>query len=258
MEKRRSGGYVAVYIDILRQVGLAKNEAQIYETLLSEGESTAGHIAVKSHVHRRNVYDSLKGLISWGLIFEVPGAKETTYTALPPDRLLDIIQERKDMLAQVMPELQEVYTATSHRHEVYIYRGAEGWKNYMRDMLRIEKDGYYIGAKGGWLDERVKNFFPYFIEEAKKKNIKFHHLFDYEVQFQIKEILPYVGSDYRFLPEGFSAPGAIDLFGDQVNLLSDVKFGRHGTEISFIVIVNKDIAEAFRTWYQFMWDICPH
>ena len=241
----------------LQELGLSKNEARIYETLLREGECAVGNLAVKSHVHRRNVYDSLKGLIGFGLVFEIPGRNENTYSAVEPGSLLDIVETRKNMLQEVMPELQDLYTASSQKHQVYIYRGAEGWKNYMRDMLRLGEDAYFIAAKGGWLDERVKNFFPYFIEEARRKKMRFYHLFDYEVKEEVPEILPYVGKDYRFLPKGYSTQGAVDIFGDHVNLLSSVRFGTHPEEISFTVVVNTHIAEAFRTWFRFMWEICP-
>lgn len=246
-----------MYTEMLQQLGLSKNEARIYETLLREGESPVGYLATKSQVHRRNVYDSLKGLIAYGLVFEIPGRNETSYSAIEPDSLLDIVKERKEMLESVMPELQGLYTSTSAKHQVYIYRGSEGWKNYMRDMLRVGEDAYFIAAKGGWLDERVKNFFPYFIKEARKKKMRFYHLFDHEVQEEVPEILSYVGKDYKFLPEGYTAPGAVDLFGDYVNLLSSVKYGNHPEEITFTVVVNRDLAEAFRTWFRYMWDICP-
>ena len=44
---------------ILQEIGLSQNEAQIYETLVEIKESGAGEIALKSKVHRRNVYDAL-------------------------------------------------------------------------------------------------------------------------------------------------------------------------------------------------------
>ena len=44
---------------VLERLGLSKNEAKVYETMLREGESSVGNLAIKSRVHRRNVYDTL-------------------------------------------------------------------------------------------------------------------------------------------------------------------------------------------------------
>ncbi len=246
-----------MYTEIFQQIGLAKNESRIYETLLREGESSVGHISTKSKVHRRNVYDSLKRLIEKGLVFEIIQRKENRYQAVDPNKLMELIQEKEIRLAKVMPHLQELYTGTPHTEEVYIYRGPEGWKNYMRDMLRIGEDAYFIGAKGGWLDHRVKHFFPQFIRQTKKKKMKFYHLFDHEVKTQCPEIIQYIGKNYKFFPKGYSTGVAVDIFGDHVNIISEMNLGGLVEEFSVTVIINKHIADAFRTWFQFMWDFCP-
>jgi len=45
-----------MFEQILQKLGLSPNEAKIYETLLSLGSANVSTIAVKSKVHRRNVY----------------------------------------------------------------------------------------------------------------------------------------------------------------------------------------------------------
>jgi sugar-specific transcriptional regulator TrmB len=246
-----------MYTEILQQLGLAKNEARIYEMLLQEGESSVGRIALKSQVHRRNVYDSLHRLIEKGLVFEMIQMNENRYKAVAPQKLMELLQEKQRVLENIMPNLDTLYKGTPHKEEVYIYRGPEGWKNYMMDMLRLSTDAYFIGAKGGWLDQRMKYFFPQFIKEAKKRKIAFYHLFDYEVKEQFPQILRYVGKHYKFLPRGYSTKAAIDIFGDHVNIISGIKLGGLVEEFSITVIVNPFIADAFRVWFQFMWDMCP-
>lgn len=244
-----------MYQEVFEQLGLSKNESRIYETLLIEGESSVGYVATKSKVHRRNVYDSVNRLIEKGLVFEILQRKENVYKAVDPKKLGELIQEKQQMLEKVMPGLEKLYKSTPRKDEVYIYRGPEGWKNYMRDMLRVGEPAYFIGAKGGWLDTRVKDFFPQFIKEAQKKKLKFYHLFDAEVKEQCPHILRYVGKQYKFLPKGYSAPAAVDIFGDHVNIISNIHVGGLGEEISFTVIVNKQIADAFRIWFKMMWDL---
>lgn len=248
---------IAMYSEIFEQLGLAKNEARVYETLLREGESPVGHIATKSGVHRRNVYDTLNRLLEKGLVFEILQRNENIYQAVDPNKLMEIVKEKESVLAKVMPDLQKAFKGTQSEEAVFVYRGPEGWKNYMRDILRLGENAYFIAAKGGWLDERIKNFFPYFEKEAQKKNIRFYHLFDHEVRDQLPEIVPKVGKDFKFLPEGYSTPAAIDVFGDHVNIVSGMKLGGLEEEFSLNIIVNQQVADAFRTWFKFMWDFCP-
>jgi len=249
------------YTDILRQIGLSKNEARIYETLLREGESSVGHIATESKVHRRNVYDSLNRLLEKGLVFEIMSGREGRYQAVEPKKLSDLLDEQKGVLNEILPNLESLYKEKPTEYSVYTYRGVEGWKNYMRDILRVGEDVYVTGAIGAWLDPRVKDFFPYFAKELNKKKIKLNHIFDHRMKLECPEIIDFTRSShsgaYKFFPKGFITPSAVDVFGDHVNILTNVGIRDAGNPIEFTVIKNKHVADSFRTWFQFMWDMLP-
>ena len=87
--------------------------------------------------------------------------------------------------------------------------------------------------------------------------MNYFHLFDHEVRESGHEIIKHVGKNYRFLPKGYSAPAALDFFGDRVNVISNIHVGGVEDDMWFAVIVNRRIADAFRIWFQFMWDFCP-
>jgi hypothetical protein len=85
------------------------------------------------------------------------------------------------------------------------------------------------------------------------------HLFDYEVKESNHSILKYVGENYKFLPKKYATTSGVDVFGDRVNIMHQQHLGQVGesSEIMFTVIQNKNLADSFRTWFQFMWDFCP-
>jgi len=246
-----------MYEHIFTQFDLAKNEAKIYEILLKFGERPVSFIANQSKVHRRNVYDSLSRLIEKGLVFEIIGSKENQYQAVHPEKFRELIAEKANMLEKVMPKLEALHDLNPSEEQVYIYKGPEGWKNYMQDIVRVGETFYCIGAKGGWLDERVKNFFPTFQREMERKKIKCYHIFDQEVKTKCPEIIEFVGEDYRFFPAGQSTNVAVDIFGDRINILSNLNAGGFDEDFSFTVIVNPQIAAAFKVWFEFMYQACP-
>lgn len=67
------------------------------------------------------------------------------------------------------------------------------------------------------------------------------------------EILKHVGKQYRFLPKEFSTKATIDIFGDHVNITAPMRYGGLEEEFSITVIVNQVIADAFRSWFWYMW-----
>lgn len=246
-----------MYTESFQKLGLSLNEARIYEALLRYGELTVGEIATKSKVNRRNVYDSMQRLLEKGLVFEIHEARESRYQCVEPEKLRELILEKEQLLLEILPSLNELYNTTPANNAVYVYRGIEGWRNYMRDILRVGEDFYCIGAKGAWWEERLKHFTPTFLKEAKRKKINYYHLFDHEVQNSGHEVLKNVGKNYKFLPKGYSTPSSIDFFGDRVNISSKLHVGGVTEDMLITVIVNKVIADSFRTWFKFMWDFCP-
>lgn len=243
-----------MHTQILSDLGLAKNEAKIYETLLGEGEASVGRISLKSNIHRRNVYDSLNRLVEKGLVFEIIEKQENRYKAVDPRKLSEILEEKQQALSKIMPSLEGLYKSKPKKEEVFLYRGVEGWKNYFRDMIRIGKDLHAIGGKGGWLDPNVRKYSEQFLKEAKRDGLKFHIIYDWEVKESNHEILEASHGEYRFLPKEYSTEIIVDIFGDHVVFFPNISLGRSDQNELLTVIVNQQIADSLRTWWRFMWE----
>ncbi len=245
-----------MYEELLREIGLSLNEARVYEALLHTGEASVQAISLKSGVHRRNVYDSLNKLAEKGLASEVFVKGEKKFKAINPRKLLELLKEKEERINKVLPEMQAKYKVVEEKEEAYFYRGVEGFKNYLQNILEQGETGYFIGAKAFWLDPRLKHFLPRFEKERKKLGIKFMHLFDYEVKEQRPEILKLVGKPYKFLPKKYSSPTAIDVFGDYVVAFVGVKPGELYEEPIQFVMKSRRLADGYRKFFQFMWDHC--
>ncbi|MBT7902261.1 hypothetical protein HN587_00205 [Candidatus Woesearchaeota archaeon] len=247
-----------MYEELLRELGLSPNESRVYEALLQLGESSVQTISLKSGVHRRNVYDALAKLIGKGLSSELFVKGEKQFKASNPRRLLELIKEKEERINVVLPEMQAKYDLVQEKEEAYFYRGVDGFKNYLQDILKTKETVYFIGAKAFWLDPRLKHFLPRFERERKKAGIKFKHLFDHEVKTQKPEILKLVGKPYKFLPKKYSSLTAVDIFGDYVVTFVGVGVGvghLHEEPLQF-VLKSKKLADGYRKFFQFMWDHC--
>jgi sugar-specific transcriptional regulator TrmB len=243
--------------EILENLGLSPNEAKIYETLVSQGQSSVPQISIGTGVHKRNIYDIIPRLLKKGLIYEITDTKEARYAAAHPDKLSDLIWEKESQLNSILPSLRREFKKVTTNEAVYIYKGVEGFKNYLRDILKVGEDVYFIGAKGGWFDSNLQIFIRKFLTEANKKGIKYRHIFDHAVKNEAPELLPLLGKPYKFLPEEYSTTGAIDIFGDHVVTFAGLHVKDITDDVTLIVMVNKELADCYRTWFKFMWDFCP-
>lgn len=244
-----------MFQETLREAGLSLNEARVYQSLLLLGDSSVQDIALKSKVHRRNVYDSMAMLLEKGLASEVFIKGEKHYRPIGPSRLLDIIKEKEERLTSILPELEKNFSANREKEEAYLYRGIQGFKNYLQDILETGETAYFIGAKAFWLDPRLRHFLPRFEKERKKKGIEFMHIFDHEVKEQMPEILDVVGKPYKFFPEKYSSPAAVDIFGPYVvTFVGDRPGHLHEQPVQF-VLKSRRLADGYRQFFRFMWDM---
>ena len=242
---------------ILQDIGLTPNEAQIYEALLAVREASAGDLSIKAKIHRRNVYDALNRMIEKGVVFQIFGKGEVTYRPVDPGKLMELIKEKEERLTAIMPTLEAMYRSEPRAQETYIYKGLEGFKNYLRDILRVGQAVDFIGAKGGWFDPRIVPFTGGFLREAERLGIRYRHLFDHEVKKQLPEVLQAVKPPYKFLPKKYSTGSAVDIFGDHVVTFTGLDLAKLDDEITLFVVVSQGLADSYRTWFQFIWDQLP-
>lgn len=243
-----------MHTETLQELGLSPNEAKIYEALLEIGSSSVPEISVKTKVHKRNIYDTIPRLLNKGLIYQIPESRESRFAATNPEKLSELVWEKEEKLNKILPELQSQFKKAATSEAVYVYKGVEGFKNYLRDILKAGEDVYLLGAKGGWFDPDLKTFITRFLKQAREKKIKYYHIFDYEVQKFAPDLLKQLGRPHKFLPKKYSTTGAVDIFGDHVVTFSGLTLKDITDDVTLAVIVNRELADCYRTWFQFMWD----
>lgn len=247
-----------MYEQTFESIGLSPNEAKIYETLLSSGEVSVSTISSHAHVHRRNVYDALQRLIDRGLVYPVFQKGENVYSAVNPEKLFEIVDEKLKAVKTIMPNLQKLFEAPPRNEAAYIYRGLEGFKNYMRDLVRVSQDTYFLGAKALWFTPGIsQHFLDDFIQNTKRKKLNYFSLYDYRVKEEKPEAIPKVKGSYKFLPKKYSAPGVVDIFGDYVVTFTSTGVGNFGEDGMIFVMIHPELAETYRTWFRLIWDLCP-
>ena len=242
---------------LYEDLGLSPNEARIYDSLVTYGGSGVSTIALRSKVHRSNAYDSLHRLIEKGLVYEVFGQRETLYEAVDPGKLLEFLEEKQRKLQLELPALLSRYQKHRAPEQAYIFKGIEGVKNYLRLALNAGEDIYSLAAKGAWFDPRLETFVEWFLKEAKKKGMKYHHIFDAEVREKLPQVLKSVGKPYKFLPKDFSTDSTMDIFGDHVVTFTGLGFGKLEDDVTIFVMVSPRLADSYRTWWKMMWDLLP-
>ena len=232
-------------LEELQEVGLAFNEAKIYAFLVRRDASLVSDISQYTGIHRRNVYDSLKKLSNKGLVSSIIINGKTHYQASSPSRLKSILTEKEAILDSIMPQLLKEARAENDKEIVSVFRGIDGVKMILDDMLEAEKPVHVIGGKGKWLSPELKYFFPLFDKKRIKNKISLFQIFDYEMrntpitQLQLCE--------YRFFSKNYSSPTHIWVYGDRVVTLY------WDPSPLAVYIKSKKISSGYHAYFKILW-----
>jgi sugar-specific transcriptional regulator TrmB len=225
----------------LKQAGLTENEGKVYLALLDLGPSLAGQISRKAGLHRRTVYDTTEMLIKKGLIGYIIKNNRRLFKASNPNRLLEIINEKKQLINPIIKGLQERYTKTRQKEETNFYKGKEGLKTVFEDQLE-SKEILILGASP-LAYETLQFYFKWYDKARKQKKIKTKLI---TTDRRIKRIAL---AEIKYLPEKYSNPVSVNIYGDKTAIIL------WASEPIAIVIKNKEVAEGYKNYFELMWKI---
>jgi len=230
----------------LEDIGLTKTEAKIYLAVLDQGSALAGTVSQKSGIHRRSVYDALERLIEKGLISFIIRNNRKWFEAVEPSRLLQIAEQKKANIKQVLPELELKFNSSQEKQEAVFFKGKQGLKSVFDDQIQEKRTIYVMGAYEG-ASEVIQFYFMHYDKKRKAARIPVKMIFP-EASRSSKMIKNIPLSEIRFLPEKYMNPVGINVYGEKVATIV------WADEPLAILINNNQVAEAYKKYFNFMWE----
>jgi len=230
--------------EYIRKTGLTENEAKVYLTLLEFGPNPAGTVSRKSGLHRRVIYDTAEMLIKRGLIGYIQRNNKKLFQASNPQRILELIKEKEESIKNILPDMLSFYNKTREKEETNFYKGKNGLKTVFEDQIEEGKEILILGASP-LAYEIMEFYFHWFDKKRIADKIKTKIIFNKDKSEKIRKI-PL--SEVRYLPEKYSSPLAVNIYGDKVAIILWSKENPFA-----IVIKQKEIAEGYRKYFELMW-----
>ncbi len=231
---------------VLEELGLNKNEARVYLALNELGTSTVHNIANKSGVHRTNVYDSLKKLISRGLVSFIVKQNVKYYETTPSDNLVNMLKIKETELLRILPQLQLREKMAQHEGQTFILKGIQAFLSAMNGLL---ESGETVKVYGAPPPESMRPHVGLFHENRIKKKIPIKVIYDFNDKSRIKFARTLTLTEVRHCKNQFNSPVTNLVCGDLVLLAL-------WTKSPYIIqINNKEIAEAYKNYFDMLWNI---
>lgn len=235
-----------IMYEIFQQLGLEDREIKIYLELLKSGQSKAGNLAKRTNIDRSVVYKLLYKLINKGFVSFVIRENRKYFQSTNPEKLLDILKEREERLKEIIPNLREMKSPQIEA-QVEVYKGKEGFKTVMNDLLKYDNKLYGIGytAQG-------PKILKYWYEQWNKKRIEKRIRRIYLVSKEIaeKEATKRRFTTIKIMPQGFISPASTIVYGDNV-----VIFFPETEDFTGIIIRSRKIARSYKSFFYTLWGL---
>lgn len=239
---------------LLRQVGLDDKQVEIYLAVLSLKSAKASSIAKLAKQSRSHAYVILRELEEMGLVSEVEQGNILEFVAEPPERLMSFLRDRErkyrdlqSLVEGALPALNAMTSSYTGVPRVTVLKGLDGMKQVYRDVLSHDIIGLYNAQSSFDLFQGniVEMLF------GKEATLRGRDLLvDNEgARSHIRDVPPHEGYAIRLLPQDVSFETDTVVFADSVVLFT------YDDENTIIRIENKKMADAFRSWFEVMWNM---
>ena len=237
---------------VLEKIGLTNNEIAVYLALLELGTTTTGPIISKSKLHSSRVYESLNSLINKGLVSFILKTNTKHFTASEPESLIDMIEERKRAVEEILPELKVLKKQKQSDEKATVYEGYRGVRSVYDDIVRTlkkEDEILVFGARGQDESFMSKTFFKEYTNRRVKKGIKMRIIFNADAKQTGKYYSKLPNTSVKYMPENMKTPAAVDIFANNVGILVLKPLPK------VFLITSKEVADSYRAFFEMLWQL---
>lgn len=230
----------------LQDIGLSSGEVQVYLALLKLGSVPVSKIKEETQLHRTTIYDFIEKLLNKGLANYVIRNGVKFYKATHPNKLTELLKEKEHQLESVLPSLVKLSEFQKEDILIEVYKGVEGVKTILNEILRHGKDYVILGVDEMMFKQKLGHFMEQFFRQEKEVGFKERILTSEDTAFTYDT--KYKTAIYRYLPKESFNPTPTYVWGDNVAILVWEPF-------TIIKIKNAALADSYAKYFEILWRI---
>ena len=229
-------------------MGLTGAEIKVFLTLLELGSTSAGRAVEKSGLQNAVVHRAFHSLAQKGLVTSILEGKRNLYQAAEPKHLLEFIEEKKERLSSLLPELELRRSLARQKPQASLYQGIRGVKELLFALLDTASKEYasYGGPKQS--NELMGDYFwESFHNRRIKKGICVKLLFHASLKRWGEQLAKKKRTAVRFTTQEMEGLTETVICGSRVGIIlwMEKPYG--------FLLEDKTAADSYRTFFEVLW-----
>jgi len=236
---------------VLTNLGLSENEAKVYLSSLSLGQTTILKIAKAGDLKRPTVYSIAESLIAKGLMRIEQKGWKMYYVAENPAKLEKILEQKRQVLKKSLPDFTALYNMEGDGGIIKYFEGIEAVKNIHEELLaemKVREDYFVISDSAKWMSSDRKWFEGFVKRRAKMRLNNKLLLQDSEIAREYKKQEKANNMEIRILKNEAILSASLTITPHKLLIHHVVP------PIMVMVIENKNIIRLHREMFGIMWD----
>jgi len=234
---------------ILEDLGLTGAEIKVFLALLELGSTTAGKVVEKSGLQNAVVHRAFHSLAEKGLVTSILEGKRNLYQAVEPRHLLEFIDEKKERLSKLLPELELKRSLAKQRPKAALYQGTRGVKEVLLTLLETKEKQY--ASYGGSLKSNEllgEHFWESFHNRRISKGIAARLIFHTSLKAWGSHLSKKKKTSVRLTSQEMEGLTETIICGNRVGILLWTE-KPHG-----LLIEDKEVADSYRKFFEVLWN----
>ncbi|MBI2445193.1 helix-turn-helix domain-containing protein [Candidatus Micrarchaeota archaeon] len=233
--------------DALRGLGLTENETAAYVGLLESGPTTAGPLAGKTGLHRSRAYAALERLLEKGLVSTIVRNARHYYQALPPETLLDVVEEKRRRIEAVVPALNAI--RPQEPMHAGMHEGIHAFRLLREKILADMAPGDVMRVQGApaAANERMEAFLLDFHHRREAKGCALQIIYNADARPYGKKREKLRLSQVRYMRNPVATASWIEIYRDTV-LINVI-----GSTLACFVVQDPKVRDSFAAYFDELW-----
>lgn len=230
------------YINSFKGIGFSTNEAKVYLTLIKYGSCKAGNIAKYTNLDRGSVYNNIQSLQNKGLVSFITIGKTRWFQCSSSNNIISFLNNRLEQAKEFLPQLEKIRNETKLKENVSMYKGFKGIRSVFEDILNNAEENLIFGSEG-LFSKNMPLFAKQFTQKLEIKGIKIRSIIRTDRNIEVEK-----KKNVRRIPSNTPSPVVTNIYKNKIAIIV------WGEKPEGILIENQKAADAYKEYFNFMWE----
>ena len=231
--------------------GMSERKSRLFLALVRQSEASVTDLVKETGIARATVYLDLQSLEREGFVSKSRKNGVAYFTVESLNKLQTKLREKDEIIAQALPFIRNLSASAKQGASIRLVKGKDGIRSVWEDILEAYKAGLreiYAFSNLDALNDLLPRYFPDWLKKEAAEPVTVNLILPCN-QKTVKGLPASPRRKIKYIPEDYSFPGEMSIYGDKVIFFYVDKKNPHA-----FIIESAEVAEMQKKVFLMVWN----